>query len=93
MVDAVARAVGQDASSASGHHKVEALRMYLEQSIGLSKLVAAHRVMEKRSSAGASAADIDEQVLSIVGDDNARVLPVLRQLVEAERQLASPVRR
>ena len=85
--DALSLAVGADSSAASAHHKVEALRMHLEQELGFKTLVAAHRAMQRKGEPGVSDAEVDEAVLAIVGYQHVGAIQVLDQLVHAENTL------
>lgn len=79
------QAVGQAPQAASAHHKIEALRMFLENRLGLPTLIAAHRAMSVKGCGGTSDAEVYETVLSIVGFHNMDTVEVLDQLVQAER--------
>jgi hypothetical protein len=83
---ALHQAVGLAPEAASAHHKIEALRMFLENRLGLSTLITAHRAMSAKGCGMASDAEVDETVLSIVGFQNVDTVEVLDQLVQAERQ-------
>lgn len=87
LANVLSRAVGVLPSAASAHHKVEALRMHLEQQLGLRTLVAAHKAIQRSESGLASEAEVDEELLSIVGYHNLSAIPALRQLVGAEESL------
>lgn len=85
--DALSLAVGADPAAASAHHKVEALRMHLEQELGFKTLVAAHRAMQRKGEPGVSDAEVDEAVLAIVGYQHVGSIQLLDQLVQAENTL------
>lgn len=84
---AVVAAVGSAPSHASHFHKAEAIRMYLEHEVGAAKLLTAHRLLATQA-ASTSHAEVDEQLLSVVGDEYAHAVPLLHQLHQVERQLS-----
>lgn len=61
--------------------------MYLEDKLGVSTLVKAYRTMQLKGTSNYSDAEVEENVLSIVGYDNIDAIPLLGQLVAAETTL------